>query len=213
MRRFKFIISWRYFCNFVIISQCKKVWHFHLNKLKSFLPCDAFCEVWLTLAKWFYRRFLNFGYFVIISPWKNGWPFIWINLYTLHPMMIWAKFDWNWRFFKIVNLFSIFHNYIPLEIEGAFHLNKLEFPSPKDDLCQVWLKLAQWFWRRRFLKFINVFSLFRNYLPLEKSKARLHLKKLESPSPKNAVCQVWLKLAHWFWSRRFLKRQRIFTIS
>jgi hypothetical protein len=21
-------------------------------------------------------------------------------------------------------------------------------PSPKDDLCQVWLKLAQWFWRR-----------------------------------------------------------------
>jgi hypothetical protein len=19
-------------------------------------------------------------------------------------------------------------------------------PSPKDDLCQVWLKLAQWFW-------------------------------------------------------------------
>jgi hypothetical protein len=25
---------------------------------------------------------------------------------------------------------------------------KLEFPSPKDDLCQVWLKLVQWFWRR-----------------------------------------------------------------
>jgi hypothetical protein len=21
-------------------------------------------------------------------------------------------------------------------------------PSPKGDLCQVWLKLAQWFWRR-----------------------------------------------------------------
>jgi hypothetical protein len=25
---------------------------------------------------------------------------------------------------------------------------KLESPPPKDDLCQVWLKLAQWFWRR-----------------------------------------------------------------
>ena len=26
----------------------------------------------------------------------------------------------------------------------------LHLPSPKDALCQVWLKLAQWFWRRRF---------------------------------------------------------------
>ena len=27
----------------------------------------------------------------------------------------------------------------------------------------------------------------------------LHLKKLESTSPKDALCQVWLKLAQWFW--------------
>ena len=26
--------------------------------------------------------------------------------------------------------------------------NKLESPSPMDALCQVWLKLALWFWRR-----------------------------------------------------------------
>ena len=32
----------------------------------------------------------------------------------------------------------------------VLHLNKLEFPSPKDAFCQVWLKLAQWFWRRRW---------------------------------------------------------------
>ena len=30
------------------------------------------------------------------------------------------------------------------------------------------LKLAQWFWRRGFFYFVNVFLLFRNYLPLEK---------------------------------------------
>ena len=43
----------------------------------------------------------------------------------------------------------------------------LKSPSRKDALCQVWLKLAQWFWRRRFFKnFFKVFSLFRNYLPL-----------------------------------------------
>ena len=41
----------------------------------------------------------------------------------------------------------------------AVHLNKLDFPSPKDALCQVWLKLVPWFMRRRFLNFVNVFSL------------------------------------------------------
>ena len=33
-----------------------------------------------------------------------------------------------------------------------------------------------------FLNFVNVFSLFHNYLPLEKSWA-LHLNKIESPLP------------------------------
>ena len=48
--------------------------------------------------------------------------------------------------------------------------------------------------KRISFNFINVFSLFRNYLPLEKG-GDLHLNKLESPSPKDALCQVWLKLA------------------
>ena len=30
----------------------------------------------------------------------------------------------------------------------ALHLNKLESSLPKNALFQVWLKLAQWFWRR-----------------------------------------------------------------
>ena len=81
----------------------------------------------------------------------------------------------------------------------------LVLPSPKDDLCQVWLKLGQWFWRKRFLKFVNVFSLFCNYLLLEKDRA-LHLNKLESRSPKDTLCQVWLKLAKWYWRRRFKKK-------
>ena len=51
-------------------------------------------------------------------------------------------------------------------------------------LCQIWLKLAQWIWRRRlFFNLVNVFSLFRNYLPLEKGEV-LHLNKLGFPSPK-----------------------------
>ena len=118
---------------------------------------------------------------------------------------VWLKLaQWFWLrgFFNFINVFWLFQNYLPLEKGRALHLKKLEFPSPKDALCQVWLKLAQWFWRRRFFNFVNVFSLFRNYLPLEKGGA-LHLNKLESPSPKDALCQVWLKLAQWFWRRRW----------
>ena len=66
-------------------------------------------------------------------------------------------------------------------------LNKLKSPSPKDALCQVWLKLAQWFLRRRFLNFVNVFLLFPYYLPLENG-VTLHLNKLESPLSKDALC-------------------------
>ena len=53
-----------------------------------------------------------------------------------------------------------FHYFViisPWKKGRALHLNKLESPSAKDALCQVWLKLAQWFWRRRW----NVKSLER----------------------------------------------------
>jgi hypothetical protein len=63
--------------------------------------------------------------------------------------------------------------------------------------------LACWFWRRRFLKIFSVFALFCYYLPFVKGYA-LRLSKLESPLPKNDLCQVRLKLAQWFWRRRFL---------
>ena len=117
---------------------------------------------------------------------------------------VWLKLvQWFWKgkFLNFVNLFSLFRKYLPMKKDRALHLNKLESPSPKDALCQVWLKLAQWFWRRRFLNFVNVFSLFRNYLPLEKDRS-LYLNKLEFPSPKDALSQVWLKLVQWFWRRR-----------
>jgi hypothetical protein len=38
--------------------------------------------------------------------------------------------------------------YLPLKKGYPLQLNKLESPPPKDDLCQLWLKLAKWFWRR-----------------------------------------------------------------
>ena len=35
-------------------------------------------------------------YFVIISPWKRAWPFIWTNLNPNNPRMLCTKFSWNW---------------------------------------------------------------------------------------------------------------------
>jgi hypothetical protein len=87
-----------------------------------------------------------------------------------------------------------FCDYLPFEEDLALYLNNLESPLPNDDLYQVWLKLACWFWRRRFLKIFSVFLLFCYYLPLEKGNP-LHLNNLESPPPKDDLCQVWLKLA------------------
>ena len=59
-----------------------------------------------------------------------------INYYLL------TEFDGNKR---VVNTKRF---YLPLENGLALHLYKFEFPSPNNAMCQVWLKMAQWFWRR-----------------------------------------------------------------
>ena len=71
--------------------------------------------------------------------------------------LVWLKF-WRRRFLNFVNVFLLFRYYLPLAKSVTLHLNKPEFPSSKDALCQSWLKFAQWFWRR-FLNFVNVFLL------------------------------------------------------
>ena len=68
--------------------------------------------------------------------------------------MLCAKFGGNWpsgsgEEDSKFHHFSLFGYYLPLEKGMSLHLNKLEFPSSKDALCQVWLKLAQRFWRRK----------------------------------------------------------------
>ena len=117
---------------------------------------------------------------------------------------------WRIRYLNFVNVFSLFRNHLPLEKGVALHLNKFESPLSKDALCQVWLKLAQWFWGR-FFNFVNyIFSLFHHYFPLEKVGA-LRLPKLNSPSPKDDLCLVWLILAQWLWRRWFFNSSMHFS--
>ena len=50
--------------------------------------------------------------------------------------------------------------------------------------------------KKIFLNFFNDYLLFRNYMYLSLEKGvSLLLNKLEFSSPKDAFCQVWLKLA------------------
>ena len=148
-----------YFLYFVIISPWKRGRALHFNKLKSSSPKDAFCQVRLKLAQWFWRRrYFNFvnGFLLFCNylPMELGWGpsfkssssknalcWVWLKL---------ARWFWRWRFFNIIDRFLLYRYYLPLEKGGALHLNKLESSSPKDALCQVWLKLAQGFWRRRW---------------------------------------------------------------
>jgi hypothetical protein len=50
-------------------------------------------------------------------------------------------------FLKFQNIFT--HLLLsPLGEGQSPSFEQFRIPSPKDDLCQVWLKLVQWFWRR-----------------------------------------------------------------
>jgi hypothetical protein len=166
----------------------------------------------LNLVCWFWRRrflkffsaFLLFRYYL---PLGKGYP---LGLYKLESpspkndlCQVWLKLA-QWfcrrRFLNDPIPFLHFCDHLPFEEDLVLYLNKLKFPSPKDNLYQVSLNLVCWFWRTRFLKFFSAFLLFRYYLPLETGDP-LHFNKLESPPPKNDLCQVWLKLAQWFWRR------------
>ena len=84
-----------------------------------------------------------------------------------------------------------------MEKGGALYLNNLIYPFTQGWFVPSLIEIGPVVVEKKILKFVNVFSLFRNYLPLEKGTA-LHLNKLEFRSPKDALCQVWLKLAQWF---------------
>jgi hypothetical protein len=89
---------------------------------------------------------------------KRAWSCICTNMNSLHPRIIFTKFDWFWHagsreymFFNF-NVFLLFCYYLSLERGNPLHLYKLESPIPKDDLCQVSLKFDQWFRRSRKYK-------------------------------------------------------------
>ena len=104
----------------------------------------------------------------IISYLRNEWSlFIWVespsfeycfmlSFVEICPVIL--------DFVNKFNVFLLFGYHLPLGKVVTQHLNKIKitsFPRPscEDALFQVWVTLAKWFLRSRFLNFVNVFSI------------------------------------------------------
>ena len=109
------------------------------------------------------------------------------------------------RIFNFVNVFSLFRNYLPLKGWGPlFEQSRIPFTQgcSVPSLVEIGSVVLEKIFSISSM-YMMYFLLFRNYLPLK--GPALYLNKLESPSPKGALCQVWLKLAQWFWRRILCK--------
>jgi hypothetical protein len=103
------------------------------------------------------------------------------KLNSLHRRIICTKFDWFWQAGSGKDFFLKFEcNFTllllsPLGEGQSPSFEQIWIPSPKDDLCQVCLKLAQWFWRR-FLNDTTSFLHFCDYFPFEEDLALIWTK-------------------------------------
>ena len=101
---------------------------------------------------------------------------------------------------KLINIFLLFRNYLPLEKGRALYLNKFKSPSHKDALCQFWLKLTNWSWDFKICKCIFAFLLLS---PLGKGSCRF-------------FAQTWIYFTHRYFVRNlveigpFLLEKKIF---
>jgi hypothetical protein len=99
---------------------------------------------------------LDFYIFVIISPLKRTLSFIWRKLNPLNPRIICIKFDWilldgSGEDFKKIQFIFTLSLLSPVGEGRSLSIKQTWNPFPKDDLCQIWLKLSQWFWKKSWI--------------------------------------------------------------
>ena len=142
-----------YFCTFVIIP----LWR-GLNGFPSCKKC--LYQVWLKLARCFILKdFFQYTHVKIVSNWRIPLLSPTLTLgdhnYLQYFRKLWSscKYEFFWlsgsQGKKISMTSPNFHDHHPFEIEEdlTLYLKNFKFPIPKDNLYQVWLKLACWFWR------------------------------------------------------------------
>ena len=64
-----------------------------------------------------------------------------------HYLSLERELSFIWINFCRIFVFP-YRNYLPVSKSNALHFNKLKFSLLKDAVCQVWLKLVNWFLRR-----------------------------------------------------------------
>jgi hypothetical protein len=138
--------------------------------------------------------------FSTVAPsWTPG-TMIWTNLNVHYNRKLSCKYKIFWLSgsWEEESLMAPSHfcDYLPFEEDLALYLNNLEFSLSKDDLHQVWLKLAC-FWRFFLIQCIFTLLLLS---PLGLGCSRSFV-QFRIPSPKKYLCQVSLKLAQWFGRR------------
>ena len=132
----------------------------------------------------------------IIYCMRIKWFSNWTDLISLHPRMllcqIWLKSAqrfWRRSLLYFVNIFLLLNNYPPWKKDGALLLNKFDFHHPRMLCAKVgWncrIGLGEDFW------LLLMYSC--NFVIIFLGKRRGPSFELESPFPKNALCQVWLK--------------------
>ena len=138
-------MNFRYF---ISISPLKKVGSFTWTNFNSFhrrfVLCSKIAWNWPCDSGEDFKKNSQ-CIFAVVSLGKGRNPYL-NKLESSLP-----KFGWNWPsgsgeqlFFKIssTKLSSVFRYYLPLEKCLVLHVNIFESPLPKDDLIEVWLKLA-----------------------------------------------------------------------
>ena len=151
-----------YFRYFVIISSCKSAGHLNwtnVNPLHQWMFFLSLVEIGLVvLEKKIFIQFISD--ISLISPLGKRRTLFWTKFNPLHPKILCAKFRgtllncfedffflvFSWFFFNVCSLNG--YN-LSLKIGRGLQLTKLEPPSPKDALCQGWLKISKSVWRSR----------------------------------------------------------------
>ena len=116
------------------MSPCKRTEPFIWKKLNSLHPtmlCVKFGWNWQSDSRkdLFQIVWVYFRYFVIISPWKLSWPFIWTDVNSSNSGMLSAMFGLEWpkgsweEDFLVCHVFFLFRYYLSLEKGTTFHLN------------------------------------------------------------------------------------------
>ena len=118
-----------------------------------------------------------------------------------HPRIISAKFGWDWLssfrgedFFLFHPPFFLFLTWQPSWLEFGITGHNFGRGPSKDHSTKVWLQLAQWFLRRRFLCEFPI----RSYVKLSSAVGAILIK-----GP-NRRTQFWKRTIQWLFHQNFV---------